>query len=384
MSQFTPPQVPDFSLLSTKDLRDKLSSYGISAIGRTKKDTLVNMLRSHYIRTILPAIVPKCDGYLNFDGINYRFYSSSRIGFKFRCTKYLHPNSTWTYRKAVKAAYDNMEGENQQFINCCGILFIGHNGNGILSYPQLIPPYHRCGCLNTISTLNLGYHDERPPLEMISPTCRFVDVNTPERRQSTIAELSSARVKWSGLTGGNFRGESHRKFVLDISEQPSVEVLVKQVMAPLIDIVKQRYPALVNIKYGALMSMPRCPSQYQGHDNRLHSDYQQLYSNITPNQRPISIILALDDFNFIYLPSLTAAREEMISLQVPPGHGLIFTNNCLHSGGENDSNNIKYRLFAYMASDPAHIPHNNVTIYNWSSDDNKATIRLVNETGVEE
>jgi len=52
--------------------------------------------------------------------------------------------------------------------------------------------------------------------------------------------------------------------------------------------------------------------------------------------------------------------------------------------GENDSNNIKYPLFAYMASDPAHIPHNNVTIYNWTSDDENATIRLVNETGVEE
>ena len=73
----------------------------------------------------------------------------------------------------------------------------------------------------------------------------------------------------------------------------------------------------------------------------------------------------------------------MITLQVPPGHGIIFTNNCLHSGGENDSAKTKYRLLAYTASESVHIPHNHGRKYEWSSDNENAIISFATETGGE-
>ena len=43
----------------------------------------------------------------------------------------------------------------------------------------------------------------------------------------------------------------------------------------------------------------------------------------------------------------------------------------------------QYHLFAYMASESVHIPHNNVTKFKWSSDNENATISFATETGVE-
>lgn len=168
--------------------------------------------------------------------------STSSKSYRFRCSKYRHPDGTWTHRSAVKSAYDNMGGVHP-FHACRGVLFVEHTGNGILSFPQLLPPYHECGCLNTIPTINLGYHDDRPALELISPTQRFVDVNTSERRQGIIdeLELSSMSIRWSGLTGGNFVGGSLRHFVLNLSEQHAVNSLVERVMAALVAIVQQSY-----------------------------------------------------------------------------------------------------------------------------------------------
>ena len=225
--------------------------------------------------------------------------------------------------------------------------------------------------------------DNRPSLEIISPSIKFVDVITSEKRLAIIEALSARRIKWGGLTGGKFGSKSLRKFVLDLSAQPAVNSLVERVMSPLVEIVRAKYPTLLSVKYGAIKSLPGCPSQYEGHRFRLHSDYDKVHLDIPSNQRPISIILALDEFKFIYLPHQTLARKDLITLQVPPGHGIIFTNNCLHSGGENDSGKTQYRLFAYMASEALHIPHNNVTKFEWSNDDENATIKFATETGVE-
>ncbi len=45
-----------------------------------------------------------------------------------------------------------------------------------------------------------------------------------------------------------------------------------------------------------------------------------------------------------------------------------FTNECLHSGGPNDMDDMVYRpLFAYMASCPSNIPWNGVSKYSWTN-----------------
>jgi hypothetical protein len=141
--------------------------------------------------------------------------------------------------------------------------------------------------------------------------------------------------------------------------------LVEQVMQPLIKIVQSKYPSLVYVKYGALQSAPNCPSQYSCHQDKFHSNYEYFYLNLPPEQRPVSVILALDNFKLMYLPHLKLTQSEIRTITIPPGHGVIFTNACLHSGGVNDSESTMYCLFAYMASDRSHIPHNRVYRFKW-------------------
>jgi hypothetical protein len=84
-------------------------------------------------------------------------------------------------------------------------------------------------------------------------------------------------------------------------------------MRPLINNVLSKYPSLVCIKYGALKTNPNCPSQYEGHDHCLHSDYKSFFNDLLPDQRPVSLIMALDEFEFIYLPALTMNRKELLT-----------------------------------------------------------------------
>ena len=61
----------------------------------------------------------------------------------------------------------------------------------------------------------------------------------------------------------------------------------------------------------SLKTLPPCPSQYQGHNNRFHSDYSSNYPEIAPAQRPVSVILtlALDPFDFMYLRHISQKRK---------------------------------------------------------------------------
>ena len=51
---------------------------------------------------------------------------------------------------------------------------------------------------------------------------------------------------------------------------------------------------------GALQTKPRMPSQYEKMQNQLHSDYSETALQREPGERPMSMIMALDDFNFLY------------------------------------------------------------------------------------
>ena len=157
-------------------------------------------------------------------------------------------------------------------------------------------------------------------------------------------------------------------------------------MKPLIDYVQGLYPSLVCVKLGALKSLPNCPSQYEGHNNRFHSDYSSHYPEIAPAERPVSVILALDPFEIQYLPHISLTRGDIVHMTVPAGHAIIFTDACLHAGGANNSTKTLFRLFGYMVSTPAHFPVNQVFKYNWNgpSDDMAATISFVDEKTGEE
>jgi hypothetical protein len=248
-------QVPDFCSFTLKEIKKQLMTYSVSTGQNKSKDALANELKTHYVTKTLPELVKKHPGYRNYQGIIYRFCNQNKRGFIFRCSRYLHPvTNTWTNRKAVQAAYSEMDGK-QKFINCVGTLFVELTGAGTLSLPQLPPPFHSCGCLNSIQFMDLGYQDAHPALEMISPSISFVDVITAEKRQVVIESLSARSTKWDGLTGGKFGKECLQKFVLDLTGQPKINHLVERVMAPLVTIVQAKYPTLGYVKYGALIDV---------------------------------------------------------------------------------------------------------------------------------
>lgn len=57
-----------------------------------------------------------------------------------------------------------------------------------------------------------------------------------------------------------------------------------------------------------------------------------------------------------------------------PGQMVMFTDDCLHSGGANKTNRTVYRLFAYLVSRPSDIPLNGVSTYDFSGNSNDAII----------
>jgi hypothetical protein len=253
--------------------------------------------------------------------------------------------------------------------------------NGTVGLPSFPPPYHLCGNASNIPIIQLGQQDLRPTLQMICPTVLFKDVLTAGHRQDIINSLAK-KVKWSSLTGGGKK----RFYVSDLASQPDVCQVVQRVMKPLIDYVQGLYPSLVCVKLGALKSLPNCPSQYEGHNNRFHSDYSSHYPEIAPAERPVSVILALDPFEIQYLPHISLTRGDIVHLTVPAGHAIIFTDACLHAGGANNSTKTLFRLFGYMVSTTAHFPVNQVFKYDWNgaNDDMDATISFVDEKTGEE
>ena len=103
--------------------------------------------------------------------------------------------------------------------------------------------------------------------------------------------------------------------------------------------------------------------------NKFHSDYSFNYSEIAPAQRPVSVILALNQFDFMYLPHISQKRRDIVHLTVPAGHAIIFTDACLHSGDANNSKKHLYQLFPYMVSSADQIPANKVYKYVWKGAD---------------
>jgi hypothetical protein len=90
------------------------------------------------------------------------------------------------------------------------------------------------------------------------------------------------------------------------------------------------YPSLVCVTLGAHQSLPNFPSQYKDHNSKLHLDYSSNYPELAPAQRRVSVILALDPFDFIQLPHISQTRKDLVQLTAPAGHAISFTDASLH------------------------------------------------------
>ncbi len=123
------------------------------------------------------------------------------------------------------------------------------------------------------------------------------------------------------------------------------------------------------------MSASNAPAQIDGHYGKLHSKNTANVLEHPPDERPISIIVAVDPFGLQYLPSQDIQRKDMKRLNVNQGEMVMFTNTCMHSGDTNESDNYRMRLFGYMVSHEEDFPKNEVMLYDWRDDTENAQIK---------
>ena len=167
------------------------------------------------------------------------------------------------------------------------------------------------------------------------------------------------------LVGGSSGGQSVRLYTPELSKFPDVYNQVKKCIAQYLDFVQTKYPSLHHVKLAALKSLPGAESQYSRCFDRLHCDYDDSVNLRAPHDRPVSLMVAIDPFEFIYLKNRTDCRRDIITQAVHRGQAIAFTNYCLHAGWKNNTPNVCYRIFAYMASNVIDIPNGNVFQHAW-------------------
>ncbi len=88
------------------------------------------------------------------------------------------------------------------------------------------------------------------------------------------------------------------------------------------------------------------------------------------------MIVALNPFEFIYLPDGKRGRSDLATITVDAGQMIAFTSDCFHAGGANKLRQTVYRLFAYMVSNEDDFPGDNVRTTWWTSEEANATLSL--------
>jgi hypothetical protein len=138
---------------------------------------------------------------------------------------------------------------------------------------------------------------------------------------------------------------------------------------------QQIYPKLKHVKGGAILSAPNSLVQIDGHYGKLQSDYTADDLEHPPDERPLSIIMAVDPFGLQYLLSQEMKRKDIKRLHVNQGKKVMFTNTCLHSGDTYESDENRLRLFAYLVSHDKDYPKNVVMLYDWTDNTEDAQIK---------
>ena len=227
--------------------------------------------------------------------------------------------------------------------------------------------------------------DDRCPITLFGPCpqqpwMKSEDVN----RLVELLKLAPKRF-FQNTAGGRDGSKNVRQYAKNLSEYKEIHDLVEKCMSRYILWVQEKYPALKHYKLSVLKSSPEAKSQYELCNDRLHSDYPHSVNLRPPHERPMSLLVALDGFLFLYMRDRNNKRSMIVEQLVYPGQALAFTNYLPHAGGRNTSVKSTYRLFAYMVSDKADIPHNTVNHFNWKRGNNafEDTLCEVNETVLE-
>ena len=314
------------------------------------------------------------DPYTRFDGGFYRKSSTNDNTTGYLCKRYLNNEGDWT------------PSHSKQYKRCPGHLIVvkgGGDDGGDLVY---FKSQHECYTNDIIQKslgprMVTGIPDTRPLLTKIVPNVPFCGLsnNIIDSLKNKLSEATG----WSPLVGNtNYDRWYYPKLEKDIDLYKYIKNVVKWYLSE----IKIKYPALNISSLGLIRSAPLARSQYDGFSHRLHSDYPPNVNVLDLPLRPLSFIIALDEFDFMWLPHRTAKRCDIVTETIKPGQMILFSNNCLHAGGANIHNKYCYRIFGYICANQFDITVGKVFPYKWSSQDDDAVIiedddneRIVNE-----
>ena len=216
-------------------------------------------------------------------------------------------------------------------------------------------------------TTRMHARDHRPKIQMISPAPLW-NISLENRRRMRAILEGCPDVWWENLP---HQGPG-RRWLKKINEighiaGGGVKQQIEAMMYPFLEFIKNQYPCLRYWRVGALQTKPNTESQYKKCGNQLHSDYSEIALQREPGERPMSMIMALDEsFEFLYEDKDEDDDEDNIddddisALRVNGGHAIAFTNELFHAGGENNTAKTIYHLFAYIVSNEEDYPNNEV------------------------
>jgi hypothetical protein len=177
---------------------------------------------------------------------------------------------------------------------------------------------------------------------------------------------------WENLTHQGPNRQWLKEIAAPRTEQgETVRLQIEEMMNPYLNMITFQNPHLRYCRVGALRTQPNTPSQYKKSGDQLHADSPETVKVRDLGERPMSIIMALDEpFKFLYEDKDNDDNEDNVDendiceLTVNKGHAMTFTDEVFHAGGDNSTEKTIYCLFAYIVSNEKDYPNNMVFTKN--------------------
>ncbi len=187
---------------------------------------------------------------------------------------------------------------------------------------------------------------ERLQLCMFPPSMNEIST---EKYHSLLEGVRKAK-RLLALTGSSMRD---RFYVPDLYA-PRLPVACEQLKGqlekdlwPIIEQEKRKHPLLQHHRVMLIGSEPNA-----GIQAKPHYDFPDTMKAKQPEQRGISLLVAIDGFDFCYL----AHNNRWAHKWVGEGEYMAFTGECLHFGGRNPFNRPILRGFVFMVASPSDFP----------------------------
>ena len=231
-------------------------------------------------------------------------------------------------------------------MRCSGTLIATYRRFGRHSFT--IKKAHMCNSGQVCS----GEPDNRIPMVVITPNVSW-DVRRDKLMGVKEQLLKLGQINWHNLRGCG----TNRQYLPGLSTDGKHKLLkndVEECIGPfVVHYITKTNPKVNRFKVGALRS--KGSMSQASLSGVYHRDYKQDEVNRrSPDERPFSIILALDEFRLQYKDENMS--NEVKTVNVPIGHAAVFSSALSHCGGENGTDDYVYRLFAYVVSDDLDYP----------------------------